>query len=548
MVSVNTSIAYLIGLIVGKGYIEGENKVSIEFPFANEVLEGIAHCPLCGYLATKPPSSSDGYLLCKNKTCKNSKIPSIDSQIKKLYNQSESFQTSIHEVIIPFLNQGIHFNSSIVSNSNCTFITLTLDSELYLYIKNIFNPATNFTSMRIPNEMWLVEPDEKIEVINGLLDTIGFPNAGGWIPRDGRLGHGRMRAYFQIVNRNYYLPVSIDNYIRDNFNLPIQTIDSGHPNIRDANLKDFMQGKKSAYGREHQVKFFPEYYQRFKFRISSKQGMFRELLEHNLDAGFDSEEDWFPSSVREISEDKIKATHPMETNLMLDKNVRTHVDAFWQINLKMGCKYVNSLKDKAANKDLFEVTGISGRISNPENKLARFRYLPEEKKISILNQKVFNTKTQKKSPSGKREADTYPLLVDWLEKYIKENMGGNSVAYDTSSQTLSQFSSSEFGDFDSVLELEDKDIRPDVVGFTDKTNEYYFIESKIVALGLKELGQLMGYCHVAHPREAFLITTETISAPLIKAIQRNRKIIVYGNEQEVKFGRLNGTTVEFIEL
>ena len=74
MVSVNTSIAYLIGLIVGKGYIEGENKVSIEFPFANEVLEGIAHCPLCGYLATKPPSSSDGYLLCKNKTCKNSKI------------------------------------------------------------------------------------------------------------------------------------------------------------------------------------------------------------------------------------------------------------------------------------------------------------------------------------------------------------------------------------------------------------------------------------------------------------------------------------------
>ena len=58
----------------------------------------------------------------------------------------------------------------------------------------------------------------------------------------------------------------------------------------------------------------------------------------------------------------------------------------------------------------------------------------------------------------------------------------------------------------------------------------------------------MGYCHVAHPREAFLITTETISAPLIKAIQRNRKIIVYGNEQEVKFGRLNGTTVEFIEL
>jgi len=550
MEKINTSIAYLIGLIAGKGYIEDDNKVSIEFPFVNEYVEGIAHCPLCGYLATKP-SGSD-LLKCKNSSCRNSLLATIDPSIKNSYNQPIAFNSSIKDAIVPFLSKGINFEYNLVSNSTCTFLTLKLNPNLYSYIKNIFHPAISFTSTSIPYEMWDINDKEKIEVINGLLDSIGFANAGGWIPRDGKNGHGRMRIYFQIINRNYKLPVSIDNYIRDNFNLPIQTIDWGHPNIRDGNLADYLQGKSSAYGREHQVKFYPEYYQQFTFRISSKQDLFNELLQHNLSVDFDDKEDWFPNGVKEIPETKIKANHPMEENPLLDKNVRTHVDALWQVNLKMGCTYVKSIQDEADNKELFEVTGISERISNPKQKIAKFRSIAKEKSEAILSKKVVKKKTQKKVSCGELESDTYPPLVDWLEKYLSKHVGGNSFAFDTSSQTLFHFFSSKSDDidvlYDVFTDLESLAIRPDVVGFSDQNNEFYFIESKITSLGLKELGQLMGYCHVANPKEAFLITTKSISAPLIKSVARNREIIKYGNGKEVKFGKLNNNKVELIDL
>ena len=81
MENFNEATAYLIGLITGKGYIENNNKVSIEFPFVNEYVEGIAHCPLCGFLATKP--SGADLLKCKNTECINSTKPVLNQSIKK---------------------------------------------------------------------------------------------------------------------------------------------------------------------------------------------------------------------------------------------------------------------------------------------------------------------------------------------------------------------------------------------------------------------------------------------------------------------------------
>ena len=73
---------------------------------------------------------------------------------------------------------------------------------------------------------------------------------------------------------------------------------------------------------------------------------------------------------------------------------------------------------------------------------------------------------------------------------------------------------------------------------------------KITSLGLKELGQIIGYCHVANPREAFLVSTKGISSPLIKAVQRNREIIRYGDGKEIQFGQLDTSrsNLELVEL
>ena len=76
----NTSLFYLLGLVCGKGYIL-ENSISINFPHHKKIVEGIAHCPKCGYLATKTINSSNNTLKCKNSICDNSR-GGIDPKIK----------------------------------------------------------------------------------------------------------------------------------------------------------------------------------------------------------------------------------------------------------------------------------------------------------------------------------------------------------------------------------------------------------------------------------------------------------------------------------
>ena len=53
LMKLNLSEAYLIGLLIGKGFINNKDLV-IQFPFINEYLEGIAHCDICGFWQPTP--------------------------------------------------------------------------------------------------------------------------------------------------------------------------------------------------------------------------------------------------------------------------------------------------------------------------------------------------------------------------------------------------------------------------------------------------------------------------------------------------------------
>ena len=88
-----TSLFYLLGLICGKGYIL-ENSISINFPHHKKIVEGIAHCPRCGDLATKTINSTDTTLKCKNSKCDYS-IGGIDPKIKKNIIKENCFQNQL---------------------------------------------------------------------------------------------------------------------------------------------------------------------------------------------------------------------------------------------------------------------------------------------------------------------------------------------------------------------------------------------------------------------------------------------------------------------
>ena len=87
-----TSLFYLLGLICGKGNILSNKNLAINFNHKDKYLEGIAHCPKCGWLAT---GFSD-LLKCKNSDCENSKSNCINRNVRKIFNQKEDARRSIH--------------------------------------------------------------------------------------------------------------------------------------------------------------------------------------------------------------------------------------------------------------------------------------------------------------------------------------------------------------------------------------------------------------------------------------------------------------------
>ena len=429
---------------------------------------------------------------------------------------------------------------------------LNKNEHFFQQIVEVFNPDLSFDRFHIPKIISLSNKECQIEFINGLLDTSGFPSPGGWLNRDGENGHGRMRSYFQIV-RNWHLPVEIDNFLRTEFGLPIHTIDWGHPNIRDGNLEDFFNTNPTSWGREHQVKFFPEYYfNLFHFRIESKQALFKELNDHNNKTKFNEKDDWFPPS--EITRGRIKAFHPGENDIRLPKPVQRHFDAFWQINLAMGCKFLTELASKAKNSETFALTGnISSNVSpikiEKEFNLIRTRLREEAFEKASKDKKTTKIQNIIIKRRQKREYETYAPLVLFLKKMLSLKYSEPVETFDTSSGNLNLFLKNKSQKLLDVFDYCDKfRIRPDVVGFLTKTIKLVFVESKVTPLDIKALGQLIGYCLVAQPKEAILVSTVSPSLTLIKLLKARPDLLEYGNGKKIQIGTLYKNNVNIVSI
>jgi hypothetical protein len=535
---VNRQLAYLAGLIVGRGRVFDSGRVVIEFSHTNKNIAGIAHCPKCNSVATQ----KNKFYSCKNSKCGlNGFVP-----VQKTYDQVVETKSSINSDIIPFLGETLEFKSSMMANPSITLLMLDFDlsNEGWKKLTEILGKEFHFHTGHIPQEVSVFEKQMKIEFINGLLDTAGFCNAGGWLPRKGENSEIRQRVYFQIV-RNWGLVVEIDNFLRSEFGIPIQTIDWGHPNIRDANLVDARAGKSSSYAREHQIKIYPEYLKEFRFRISSKQKMLDELLAHNIFGDFSSREDWFPPN----KINSFKSHHPDELNPRMSLPVRKHFDAFWQINLALGCKYLSKLAKSALNPEVFALTGEldnSNSVSLVERSLKKLRPIIEiELDLSDVERK--KSKASPKISSARNHVDlelaTYPILKEYFdEKYFPDKLSGQF--HITNYSTLSSFMKDQSDEFIQLFEeCEEYKIRPDLVGFDARDKKLIFVESKVDVLDMRMVGQLLGYCLVAQPKEAFLLSTQLLSPRLVTALSANPEVLSYGHGQRIQIGRIEGKQV-----
>ena len=539
--AVNPQQAYLVGLTVGRGRLFDTGRIVIEFSHTNKTINGIAHCPTCNAVATQ----KNKFYSCKNPECAaNGFEPN-----QKVYDQLVETRWSIKNEIIPFLTSGLEFTDWVITSPSVSQLVLDFDTSRsdWKLLLGIFTGEFHFHTGSIPDAVMAFSRENKVEFVNGLLDTAGFCNAGGWVPRKGVSSEVRQRAYFQVV-RNWKLTVQIDNFLRSEFDIPIQTIDWGHPNIRDGNLIEAQAGKSSAYAREHQLKIYPEYLKHFKFRVSSKQKMFGELIDHNVTSGFILREDWFPP--KKIA--SFKAIHPDESNPRMALPVRRHFDAFWQINLALGCHYLSDLAETAQNSEVFAITGdldnpgpVSKVAASIEKLRPQINFLLDTAKSSITK-----PGDAKKGSRAKEDLElaTYPLLKKYFDgKYFKEKADGEF--HITNYSTLSSFMKDQPDDFVQLFEAcEEYKIRPDLVGFNVRDSSLIFVESKVDPLDMRMVGQLIGYCLVAQPKEAYLLSTQSLSPRLVNALSAKPDVLNYRDGGRIQIGRIVGKEVEIYAI
>lgn len=139
----------------------------------------------------------------------------------------------------------------------------------------------------------------------------------------------------------------------------------------------------------------------------------------------------------------------------------------------------------------------------------------------------------------KSEFELYEGMCLWLNSYLKDkykNKKCNIIVEDCHSVTL-----------DSILIKHDVikyypqvvglNIEIDVLGiviFSDRA-EIYFIEAKKTKLNLQNLGQLLIYCRLCNPEEAFLLSSFGLgSLDKVLNILHREDLLDFGNGKRIK--------------
>ncbi len=527
-VEISSELCYFLGLITGRGSFEKNKKIIVlEFDYAKP-LEGIPFCPQC-------PEIMKGTSI---KKCSTHGSVSPAFNVGPFDQQLET-EKAIDTVVIPIIAKLTDVTPTIshakTAQGGKSFISYDLSSksELCDWIFSKFSPFTNFDSFEIPSFVYDLETEFLKEFVSGVADCAGFPKWANFAPAMFFTENkDRARAYFQFV-RNWKLPVQFCKILQDCLSIPVDTIRWGHPNIVDGSLKDFDKSGYTAM-REHQLKIFAEHFDATFHKFEYKKLIHEELSNYNRDVGFVSNDQCVPpKSV------KIKSYHPLENHPQIPSQIRDqHFDSYWQICWKLGCNRCQNISGN--NPEYVYHTGkdedFSGEIQDVKDVLDKKRITKLEK-ARLKRLTVTRVATVIATSTTPTESDTYPLLQTWLENHLTDqNIDATIVSEIVATTKLSNLPSLQ--PFPDIIDLVEKlEIRPDVVGFVNDS-QMTFIESKIDPISLSNVGQLLGYCMIANPVSAFLISTMPISAALTKILSTYTELLEY-NGKMIQIGQLD---------
>ncbi len=268
-------------------------------------------------------------------------IVSIDIPHKKLQTDEihdvklyiKASIADIRSIIEPLVGAGLNF----IQNKSSTVLSFTKPNTDYLVreINRFIGNAVSHNDIRIHEELFECTFDERKQFIKGFADVTGYIRRSNMYFK--KFEH---RVYFEIPH-NWQLVVDICNLLKS-IDIPVQTIDWAHPNMRDGNLNAYNAGKPNFWKKEHQIKIWANEFIPVGFGIIHKQQAL-EMFSEELIAGYKSLNKepsekthkyyWEPKRKSK----KVKPFHPGETDEFIPIGIRgKHFDSWSGIAKELG--------------------------------------------------------------------------------------------------------------------------------------------------------------------------------------------------------------------
>lgn len=278
----NVEMAYLVGMILGNGEIQRKNKettVTIDIPYKNLYTDDLKDVAI--------------YV----------KASIVD----------------MRSIIEPLIGHDLVLTES----AHSTKMSFTKNNDEYVMreIIRLISNGTHHSTMRMDLELFDITTDEKKALLRGIADVTGYI-------RKSNIAFGQEgahRVYIEIPG-NWYMVIDIANMLKE-VDVPVQTIDFGHPNFRDANLKKYNEGKPNFWKKEHQVKIFANEFMPIGFNIKHKQEALEKYSEELLEFidPNKTHKFYWEKTIRRAN----KPMHPAENDASLPAEIRgKHFDSW----------------------------------------------------------------------------------------------------------------------------------------------------------------------------------------------------------------------------
>ena len=139
----------------------------------------------------------------------------------------------------------------------------------------------------------------------------------------------------------------------------------------------------------------------------------------------------------------------------------------------------------------------------------------------------------------KKEVELYAEMSIWLKQYLEDKYKRENckiVTIDCHSVTLDKVLE-EYGIIDFFPQTVGLQIEIDVLGMAIWKNKskLFFIEAKKTKLNLQNLGQLLVYCKLCNPEEAFLLSSAGVGTLDKVLLNLSREdLLDFGSGRRVK--------------